>query len=374
MTDRAPVELSLIRELATLGQIAPDWDRLAVEGIAPSPFKSAAWVISFLEYRLTPGQNWVCLTAERQGRLVAVLPLITTEKNRTAQAPSDYHTYSVEPVLSADESPDLLFDLFAFACEQLPEISEIEFTRLPESAALLQLDQKDDPRFRTIRQFDGIGNIILTSGEYESYRAEFNRNFQRNLKKSANRINKLGEVEISFAADTGTSDQLEKFLAIEASGWKSREESAIASDRNLVDFYRKLIERLNSLKWLEWEFLEAGGQTLAANLALKFKSTLFLVKIGYNEEHARLAPGSRLMELVLQRAFDDSNIATVDLLTDMEWHTNWHPQPLKYFNIFFYPARGNTAYRKRKFGIWLRQQSWLVTLVRAIKKKMGREV
>jgi hypothetical protein len=76
----------------------------------------------------------------------------------------------------------------------------------------------------------------------------------------------------------------------------------------------------------------------------------------------------------LERAFDDGNIATVDLLTDMEWHGNWHPQPLKYYNLFFYPSRGSAAFRKRKFSIWLRQQAWLVKLVRSVKKAMGRRV
>ena len=115
---------------------------------------------------------------------------------------------------------------------------------------------------------------------------------------------------------------------MESSGWKGRNGTgtAIANDPRLLAFYRQLVERVGPTGQCEIHLLVAGGADVAAQFSVVAGQRCYLLKIGYDESHAQLAPGNMLLERLLKRYEGDRVVKHIDLVTDAAWHDSWKPQ------------------------------------------------
>jgi CelD/BcsL family acetyltransferase involved in cellulose biosynthesis len=65
---------------------------------------------------------------------------------------------------------------------------------------------------------------------------------------------------------------------------------------------------------------------MAGQFCLRLGSTLYVLKIGYLEEHAALAPGNMLLERVIQSATEEAApIRSFNLISGARWHDDWKP-------------------------------------------------
>src|SRR5439155_13614414 len=93
---------------------------------------------------------------------------------------------------------------------------------------------------------------------------------------------------------SGQPEAVERFLALEASGWKGRRGTAMASRPGHADFFREMCAGAGSAGRLELLSLEAAGQVLAMKCSLFAGDGLFYLKAAYDEAHARYSPGVQL--------------------------------------------------------------------------------
>ena len=100
--------------------------------------------------------------------------------------------------------------------------------------------------------------------------------------------------------------------------------------------------------------LKLNGEDLAAQFCLVVDRTYHILKIGYDERHARLAPGNMLLEAVLQRLSGDARIGRVDLISDARWHDDWNPNSyyVADYLVFNRSLRGRLLF----LSLWLKQQ------------------
>ncbi len=73
-----------------------------------------------------------------------------------------------------------------------------------------------------------------------------------------------------------------------------------------------------------------------------------VLKIGYDEAYASLAPGNLLLEQLIQYcAFAESRLTRLNLITGVEWHDDWKPRSEKVSNFWIYnhTARAATLFR-----------------------------
>jgi CelD/BcsL family acetyltransferase involved in cellulose biosynthesis len=116
------------------------------------------------------------------------------------------------------------------------------------------------------------------------------------------------------------------FVEVEASGWKGRHGSAIRQRPESDAFYRALLEGLHLDGHCEIHALCAEGRTVSASLCVFTRNRGVILKSGYDESYARVAPGRVREQLTLEWACGSPEIEAVSQLSDAPWLRLWHPE------------------------------------------------
>jgi hypothetical protein len=73
---------------------------------------------------------------------------------------------------------------------------------------------------------------------------------------------------------------------------------------------------------------------LAAQYAIGIDDTLYLLKIGYDQESSKLSPGNLLLEWLIKRCHEDKKYRRINLITNLPWQDCWNPVPVACYNFF----------------------------------------
>jgi CelD/BcsL family acetyltransferase involved in cellulose biosynthesis len=160
-------------------------------------------------------------------------------------------------------------------------------------------------------QFGQHGRAVLVAA------AKLARGFEGSLPKKRlkewgrqmRRLKERGEVSFRTASDGAA---VEKFLALEAKGWKGAQHTALGANAGLAAFTRAMLSSLAREGKLAIHFLELDDQPLATGVMLRAGDRAFYWKTAYEELYAEYSPGLQLT-LELSRAQQrDPSIAATD--------------------------------------------------------------
>jgi hypothetical protein len=113
--------------------------------------------------------------------------------------------------------------------------------------------------------------------------------------------------------------------------WKGRPIRVAAGCQFMVD-----PDRRHSLTALQMvQACIAGPQ---AQFCVRDEDTLYVLKLAYDERHARLAPGNMLLERVIACGFASGSFRHVSLVGDPPWFKDWRPQEAPVYTIELYNA------------------------------------
>jgi CelD/BcsL family acetyltransferase involved in cellulose biosynthesis len=116
---------------------------------------------------------------------------------------------------------------------------------------------------------------------------------RRELRRLRRQLGEALGAEIVTTDRAGDHAAVERFLELEASGWKGRAGTALA-DAGAGDFFREICERFAAEGRLQLLSLEADGRSVAMKCNLLSGGGVFCLKIAHDEEHARFSPGVQL--------------------------------------------------------------------------------
>lgn len=127
------------------------------------------------------------------------------------------------------------------------------------------------------------------------------------------RLGELGTLEYRIARQPDeVREAVEDFLALEASGWKGREGSAMAVDRYRAAFAREAGQRLAENDQCRVHALHLDGETIASLIVFVEAGVAYTWKTAYDERYARFSPGTLLMIEVTETHLLDPNVAITD--------------------------------------------------------------
>lgn len=190
---------------------------------------------------------------------------------------------------------------------------------------------------------------------YEVSLQRFSGNFRRNLKKARNKLDELPNVRFEWHRDYEEIKRaFPEFLQVEASGWKWLEGTSILQIPEALKFYENLIEQFGPHGECGIHLLKQENNILAGQFALYHGSVCSLLKIGYDEEFSRVAPGNMLLEALMKRHQGDDEIQEINLISGMEWHKNWKPleMPITNYFQFNFNSRSLLAYSLHQGKKW----------------------
>jgi CelD/BcsL family acetyltransferase involved in cellulose biosynthesis len=338
------VDASSVEELA--GR-ASAWDDLALAAPERLPMLSHAWVASVVENDrfVSP---WRCLFAYEGDRLVGVLPVRRAREHvpgvrLSGTLDPSLHTYSAYPLLDAGSAQAALSAMLAELRTVEPRYLWLRLAGVRDDAVIRSIHELDGVRLRDVAtaEWRRSASVLPVRGSFADYERGLSPNFRRNLRKARNRSERGHDVSFRFVTgpDAGSRRLLDTFLDLESSGWKGRAGTSISGSPHLVRFYSALSERMSRRGWLEWHFLELDGATVAGHLGIRFGRSLVLLKIAYDEEQARLGPGSLLFHETVVRAFADGGVDEINCLSDTPWHRNWRTAEAPYRDMVITPSR-----------------------------------
>ncbi|HEY0715648.1 MAG TPA: GNAT family N-acetyltransferase [Polyangia bacterium] len=380
----AAIAVEAVTDVADLARTAPAWNRLVQRQPRTLPFGTYPWVSAFLQHRLPPGRRWCCLFARRAGELAGVLPLVITPDGRgttVANTPRDDHTFSVDATMAAGQEPLVLPALLAAAFRMIPGCRRVDLQRLPADSPTLALARASGLGRPAVISLAGLGAYLPIEGDFAEFRTRLSRTFRNNLSKAANKLSKSASVEVSVSTGSQASakEDLQAFLQVEASSWKGDTGTAILRSTALTAFYTTLVERLAAAGWLEWHVLRAEGRMIAGNLAVTLGTGTVIWKLGYDQDYARMSPGSLLLERVVMHAHERHGGAwgggEINLVTNYDWYDNWNMRRRRYETLRVY-AGGliNNVFRywPQRLEQAARDTPAVVSAVRRIRARLGK--
>lgn len=114
----------------------------------------------------------------------------------------------------------------------------------------------------------------------------------RKLRQKQSGLEKLGRLSIKTLEKAEPIDQwIQKFLALEASGWKGKTGTAIDTDPRQAEFFQQICHGAQDRNRLKLTALLLGDTPIAIVCGFRAGDGDFLFKITYDETYSRFSPG-----------------------------------------------------------------------------------
>ncbi len=138
------------------------------------------------------------------------------------------------------------------------------------------------------------------------------RSRRKELRRQGRRIaDAIGGAVTTRDVSSGTA-AVEEFLALESSGWKGREATAMASHTADAAFFREMCAALRARGRLQMLTFGSAGRAAAMQCNLTAGDTLFCFKVAYDDELARFSPGVQLEVAAVEVFHAAGGLALVD--------------------------------------------------------------
>jgi CelD/BcsL family acetyltransferase involved in cellulose biosynthesis len=139
---------------------------------------------------------------------------------------------------------------------------------------------------------------------------------RRKIKHQEKQLAALGRIEYdALRPQDDIGKRIEEFLALEASGWKGREGSALASDSAERSYFETIARNAYRRGQLRMLALRLEGRPIAYKCDFLAGDGAFTFKIAFDERYARYSPGLLLEIHAIERLYAQSRTHWVDSCT-----------------------------------------------------------
>jgi CelD/BcsL family acetyltransferase involved in cellulose biosynthesis len=212
--------------------------------------------------------------------------------------------------------------------EEIERWDALQLTQLPKTsptiAAMSRFAAAEGLPIGTWKSTDSP--YLELAGTWDSYWNSLSAKFRSNVRNRLTRLKQVGEPALEIlAGKTAIAGALDDAWRLEASGWKDREGTSIASDTAVQTFYSLLAERAADRGWLRLLFLTVGGKRIAVSYSAVYDDRLFLLKTGHDREFHTCSPFKLLTYFAAQDGYA-GGLREIDFLGDTEpWKQEWTP-------------------------------------------------
>lgn len=335
------ITINVVSNIEDLNKYSSSWDLINKALPHQNPLMSFEWIVTFIETQIAFNTKWTVFICMSGPKLMAVLPIIIKSTKRfgityqQAELPFDDQTMSVDMLVSPGFENNLIKPIIKSVYHTHKNVALILFRRIDEKSNVLNA-------YCSILgshiEYCESGGSIAIPDDYVSFRNKLAKNFKSNLNKASNKAIKAGGIEF-FDDDLDGLSAVEKLKIVcelEHSGWKGRSGSSILSSPKDLDFYQRLVERLEISGMLHFSFLKLGGKVVAGNLGVKHGSKLLLWKLAYDDEYKKYSPGGLLLEKLIEKNVESNEFSIIDLMTGESWYKNWNMNWRRFNNVYLF--------------------------------------
>jgi CelD/BcsL family acetyltransferase involved in cellulose biosynthesis len=289
------------------------WDRLALATGAPV-FARPGWLTAWAR-AFGKAAALRALTVQRGGELVGVLPVVGGPL--AVRTPVNSETAMIVPVLAdADAAGELAERLLARRTGSVD--LDAVLASDPVTAALR--DAAERTNVPVLERTRCSSPYIETVGDPAAFLRRLSKNRRRAITRLQNRLHEAGEVvfDVDDGRDGELAARLEEGFRLEAREWKLAASSAILSSPARVAFYTAGARWAAEAGVLRLTFLRLDGRAIAFGYCLQQGATLHFLKVGLDDELAKLGPGLMITKHLVDHAFAEPEVVELDLLGENE--------------------------------------------------------
>jgi CelD/BcsL family acetyltransferase involved in cellulose biosynthesis len=203
------------------------------------------------------------------------------------------------PLFDRARGRDALEIMFSWFDERQPHIAGLMFPSLTAAGPTASMIRAHAiAADLEIRILDPHQRAMLTGGiDVEAMlRATISPKKLKELRRQSRRLTDQGELAYLSATDpAGVKLEVERFLVLEAKGWKGARGTALLTNPSLSTFARTMTRTLVLEGKCRVDSLTLGGHPIAMGIVLNSGGDAYLWKIAYDEDYAQWSPGVQFM-------------------------------------------------------------------------------
>lgn len=357
-----------------LDALAAEWRALCHMNPESEPFVRPEFIRAYLK-AFEPHAALAIFTVRCHGELLALLPTID-EKVRFAGLPArklrgaaGTHSARFDLVCAPGQRGRAAITSMWGALQQRQDWDVIEFPLVPEPAqARTLVATAAESGFPSGWWNAHPGPYVPIDGEdpnLEPWLQATSANFRQRVRRLRRKAQAEGVLQLK-SFDLPNDGVLEKFYALESSGWKGKHGTAIVCDPSTRLFYDELARVAGEQGYFRCYFLTLKEKILAGFLGLSDGKRFFMLKPAYNEEFSQYSPGHLLAACVIKDCAEHGFKEFDFMPPALRWKTDWSSQvrPSGYGYIF---RKG--FYGEMLWGMKFRLRPWAKQVVNSLRKK-----
>jgi CelD/BcsL family acetyltransferase involved in cellulose biosynthesis len=306
----------MIERHGSIDSLAAEWEDLADRAGAP-PWSRPDWFRAWWDAFGTGALEILAL--RRDGVLAGVVPIGVRAGVRAA--PSNWHTPEFAPLAQDDDArAELARALLSGRTRRV----DLRFVPEDDPGLAACRAVAREAGWRTIERSLEQSPFLGLDGTWEEYLGGLRSSFRADLRRRRRRLGESGSVAVEVSDGAERLDALlDEGFAIEGSGWKAAQGTAIASHAETARFYRDVARWAARRGWLQLPFLRVDGRPVAFHFNVVQGGALYHLKGGYDPAYDRFSPGRLLHGEMIERSFA-AGLRTYEFLGAVEpWKLEW---------------------------------------------------
>jgi hypothetical protein len=303
MSEEAP-KVIVVNEISKLEALVPDWEQLARAAIEPNVFYEPWMLLPAIRHLAGNARLLFVLIfrpdpSGRDSTLIGFFPLHQTRDCywvpvSTVSLWRHPYCFLCAPLLHRDHAAEAVETFLDWFRQGQTHCSLLNFGQIPGDGPIpVLLDDwlaRTEAAWSLAREFPrGVyapESAPASSATSTKRRQEFRRRERR--------LNEVGPLRFATPETGGEIDEwIDRFLALERSGWKGAKGTALACNGNDEKFFRAAT-RLGQDRVVRLG-LYLGDLPLALAAIFASQDAAFGFKLAFNEEYAKYSPGALLL-------------------------------------------------------------------------------
>ncbi|HMN72524.1 MAG TPA: GNAT family N-acetyltransferase [Rhodoblastus sp.] len=294
-----------------------EWARLAARAVEPNPFFEPDFILPAARQLVASRRPTVLVARKRidgRMRMIGALPLAPSGRFGglgPARAWRDPLAPLGAPLLDRDHAVEAFSAFLAWVGARRAFGQSLAMsTTFRSGAAANAVREAARARGVDCREFDAGARATLHAGaDLDRMMSPHRRKMLRRLRR---RLAERGDVATRVVSGAAAEEEMEVFFELEASGWKGRRRTALASSIRTLALARGFLRGLSRDDRCSIAWLELDGVAIAGAVLVYSGGTCFYWKMAYDERYADFSPGAQLMADLSRLQLADPDFTLAD--------------------------------------------------------------
>jgi CelD/BcsL family acetyltransferase involved in cellulose biosynthesis len=327
------IDVAVVRSVEAFDAIREEWDALAIGH--RWPLLEHDWIRTCV-MAFHAGGDLRIVTLREHGALVAAAPLVArrTRGVERLELPGMHVLHEPSGFLYRDDTALGVLIEAVLALRQ-----PLVLQRLDAVSPIEELLRRHIGRGWVVGRETGPTVSVPMAGEWSAYVTSLSGKMRWQQKRARTLAEALGALTIErvVAGPQDVGALFETFARLERLGWKGQRGSALLSKEGLARFFRAYADAAAARGTLCVWFLRVGSDLVAAQLTLETRGAVWVLKIAYDETHARVSPGFQLTFRAIEDAFSRGLERYEFLGAAEEWKQRWRGSLRRHRLVVAYP-------------------------------------